>query len=386
MKLTKILTASLAGTLSTASWATDPQHIDLAGFEFTPTLNVGESYDSNYRGVSDNVRSSWVTSINPKFLLSAETRNTGYQLEYEIDDQNYHSDDNASHTDQHLRFRSIMEFNSRNRLRWNLGYHRVEETTDVRDPEDDENDKYNRSVAGAVYTYGTQTGLNQIDFGVNYESIRYRNSGDLNEDQDRDSTMFNTVWYHRLGGSTRSLVELRHTVNQYVLSESDRDSTDDAALFGATWDATAKTSGTVRLGAQRKNFDSSSRQDYTSPMWEVGVQWEPRTYSIVKLDTRRSFDEGEDGASTVEDTTTRLGWEHEWSAFISSELFYRYSERDYKATERKDDRTGYGLELTYSPLRWADVSLGYRHTENDSSVREKSYDRNIYQLSLSLSL
>ncbi len=386
MKLTKILTASLAGTLSTASWATDPQHIDLAGFEFTPTLDVGESYDSNYRGLSDNARSSWVTSINPKFLLSAETRNTGYQLEYEVNDQNYHSDDKASHTDQHLRFRSIMEFNSRNRLRWNLGYHRVEETTDVRDPEDDENDKYNRGVAGAVYTYGTQTGLNQIDFGVNYESIRYRNSGDLNEDQDRDSTMFNTVWYHRLGGSTRSLVELRHTVNQYVLSESDRDSTDDAALFGATWDATAKTSGTVRLGAQRKNFDSSSRQDYTSPMWEVGVQWEPRTYSIVKLDTRRSFDEGEDGASTVQDTTTRLGWEHEWSAFISSELFYRYSERDYKATNRTDDRTGYGLELTYSPLRWADVSLGYRHTENDSSVREKSYDRNIYQLSLSLSL
>ena len=196
----------------------------------------------------------------------------------------------------------------------------------------------------------------------------------------------NSVWYHRLGGSTRSLVELRHTVNQYVLSESDRDSTDDALLFGATWDATAKTSGTVRLGAQRKNFDSSSREDYTSPMWEVGVAWEPRTYSTVKLDTRRSFDEGEDGASTVQDTTTRLGWEHEWSAFISSELFYRYSERDYKATERQDDRTSYGLEMTYSPLRWADVSLGYRHTENDSSVREKSYDRNIYQLSLSLSL
>ena len=173
-----------------------------------------------------------MTSINPKFLLSAETRNTGYQLEYEFDDQNYHSDDKASHTDHHLRFRSIMEFDSRNRLRWNLGYHRVEETTDLADPDDNENDKYDRGVAGAVYTYGTQTGLNQIDFGVNYESIRYRNSGGLNDDQDRDSTTLNSVWYHRLGGSTRSLVELRHTVNQYVLSESDRDSTDDALLFG----------------------------------------------------------------------------------------------------------------------------------------------------------
>ena len=151
MKLTKILTASLAGTLSTASWATDPQHIDLAGFEFTPTLDVGESYDSNYRGLN-KARSSWVTSINPKFLLSAETRNTGYQLEYEFDDQNYHSDDKASHTDHHLRFRSIMEFDSRNRLRWNLGYHRVEETTDLADPDDNENDKYDRGVAGAVYT------------------------------------------------------------------------------------------------------------------------------------------------------------------------------------------------------------------------------------------
>lgn len=386
MKLSKILTASLAGTLSTASWATDPASIDLAGFEFTPTLDLTESYDDNYRGLRDGAGSSWVTSVNPKFLLSAETRNSGYQLEYEFDDQTYHSDDRASHTDHHLRFRSILEFNSRNRLRWNLGYHRIEETIDLADPDDNENDKYDRSVAGATYSYGTLSGLNQLDFGVNREGIRYRNSGDLNADEERDSTMFNTVWYHRLGGSTRSLVELRHTDHDYVRSGSNRDSTNDAALFGATWEATAKTSGTLRLGAERKNFDSNTREDYTSPMWEVGVAWEPRTYSVVKLNTRRAFDEGDDGASTVQDTTTRLSWEHEWSAFIRTDLDYRYSERDYKAIERQDDRTSYGLGVTYSPDRWVDVSLGYRHTENDSSVREKSYDRNIYQLSLSLSL
>ncbi|TBU86714.1 outer membrane beta-barrel protein [Phytopseudomonas dryadis] len=386
MRLTTILTASLAGTLSTASWATDPQSIDLAGFEFTPTLDLTESYDDNYRGLREGAKSSWITSINPSFLLSAEDRNSGYQLKYEFDNQTFHSDNDASHTNQHLTFKSAMAFTSRHRLDWNLGYHRIEETTDLADPDNEENDKYRRAVAGAVYSYGVQSGLNQLDFGANLESIRYHNSGNLNADEDRDSTTLNSVWYHRLGGSTRSLVELRHTDHDYRLSTSNRDSTNTAMLFGATWDATAKTSGTLRLGAERKNFDSSTREDYTSPMWEVGVAWEPRTYSVVKLNTRRAFDEGDDGASTVQDTTTRLSWEHEWTARISSDIYYRYSDRDYKAIEREDKRTGYGVGLTYSPDRWVDVSLGYRHTENDSSLREKTYDRNIYQLSLSLSL
>jgi hypothetical protein len=408
MNLSKILAASVAGSVSAGAWAVDPQSINIWGFDFTPTLTVSESYDDNIRAFHDNTTSSWITSINPKFLLSAEDRNSAYQLEYSLNRDIYHSDSDATNTDHHLVLRSIMEFTSRHRLAWNVQYHRVEDVADdyywmndspIEGDNDtqylvqaeEENDKYSRAMAGAVYTFGAREAMNQLDFGVNYEARRYYNGGGINDDREFDSTQFNTIWYHRLGARTRTLLEGRYTNYDYKLSSAARDSKNYALLGGLTWDATAKTTGTVKLGAERKNFDSSNRSDYTTPMWEVGLAYSPRTYSTFKLNTRRAFDEGDDGASTIETQTTALGWTHEWSPFIRTELEYRIGDRDYKGVnrdgiKRSDDLTGYGAGITWSPDRWVDVTLGYRHLDNDSNIREDSYKRNIYQLSMELSL
>lgn len=378
------LLTSLAGCLSASAWALEPQHIDLAGFEFTPTLKIQERYDDNFRGLDDDVQSSWITALQPRFLLSAEDRNSAYQLEYRLNDETFHSDSQASNTDHHLYLRSILEFSSRQRLRWDLEYHRQEDTVDTADAQ--ENDKYSRAIANALYSFGARSARNQLDFGANYEALRYHNSGNLNADKERDSLRLNGIWFHRLGGATRSLLELRHTEHDYKLASSPRSGTNRAALAGVTWEATAKTTGNVRVGLERKDFDSDASDDYTSPMWEVGLAWRPRTYSTFTLDTRRAFDEGDDGASTIAEQSARLGWEHHWSARIRSDLYYRYAEREYKGIERDDDRNTYGLSLVYSPRRWVDLTLGYRHQDNDSTLRSESYTRNIYTLGVALSL
>jgi hypothetical protein len=384
MKIPKVMAATFAGSMSFNAFATEPQSIDLAGFDFTPTLFVSESHDDNIRGRKHDEESSWITSINPTFLLGAETSKSAYQLKYELDDQNYHSDSQVSHTDHHLTLKSVLEFTARNRLRWDAGYHKVEETSD--DADIDENDKYTLKNVGVGYTYGAQTAQNQLDFGANYLERRYHNSGALNDDQEYDSTALVGTWYHRLGARTRVLGELRHATFDYLQHNSDRDSTDTAALAGATWNATAKTSGAARFGAERKNFDSSGVKDYTSPMWEVGVAYKPRTYSTFSLDARRAFDEGDDGATTVHDTTSTLAWKHEWTSRIATDLNYRYSDRKYEAVERTDKRSSYGVGVTYAMSRWLDIGLGYRHLKNDSSLDTEGYVRNIYMVSFDVSL
>jgi polysaccharide biosynthesis protein VpsM len=384
MKLSKLVTASLLGSVSAYSWAIEPQSIDLRGFQFTPTLLVYQAYDDNFRGFRDNAPSSWITGVEPSFLLSAETGTSAYELEYSFNTDYYWDDSDATNTDHHLTLRSVLEPTSRHRFNWNLQYHRIEDLIDTAIA--DENDKYSRAIAGAGYTFGARTARNQLQFGTSYEQRRYHNSGNINADQERDSLAFTGTWFHRVGPRTRSIVELRHTDHDYKQDFSDRDSTNVAALVGATWDATARTTGTVRLGGERKRFDSDQRQDFTSPMWEAGLTWSPRTYSVFSLNARRAFDEGEDGASTVQDRTTVLNWQHEWTARISTELEYQLSNRDYKATTREDDLTAYGIGVSYSLYRWADVTLGYRRSNNDSSLRDESYQRNVYLLSVNLSL
>lgn len=380
---------TLAGVLllfmSANSWAEiDPQDIRLGVFRFTPTLEVRESYDDNYRGLADNEQASWVTGINPKFLLGTGNRNSEYELEYSLNSDVFHSDSDASNTDHHLKLRSLLEFTSRHRVSWGLEYHRVEETADTEI--DTENDKYSQAIARGAYRFGAASARNQLEFGTHYEQRRYHNSGNLNAGEERDSLMFNSIWYHRLGGSTRALLEARHTDHDYKQDTERRDSTNVALLGGAIWDATAKTSGNVRIGAERKDFDSDTRKDFTSPMWEVGATWKPRTYSAFNLNTRRAFDEGDDGASTINDWTTQATWDHEWTSRIATELKYRYSEREYEGISRDDERTSYGAGVTYSPDRWIDVTLSYLRTENDSTLDVETYDRNIYLLSFELSL
>lgn len=398
MRKITLPSVSLLCLAATHSWAAnDPQSIRFDGFEFTPTLVVRESYDDNYRGLA-NKRGSWVTGVNPTFLLGTANRNSEYELEYSFNSDTFHSDSKASNTDHHLSLRSVLELSSRHRVSWGLAYHRVEETADTQlingdgeliteeDQLNTENDKYSSAIARAAYRFGATTALNQLEFGTHYERRRYHNSGDLNATEDRDSLMFNSIWFHRLGARTRSLLEVRHTDHDYKLSRALRDSTNIALLGGATWDASAKTSGTIKVGAERKDFDSNQREDFTSPMWELGVTYKPRTYSAFKINSRRAFDEGNDGASTINDWTTIGTWEHEWTSRVSTELLYRYSEREYKGIERDDERTGYGAGVTWSPDRWVDVTLSYLRTENDSNVAIRDYDRNVYLLRFDLSL
>jgi hypothetical protein len=384
MRTPTLTLALLAGTLSAHALAVEPRSMDIAGFDFTPTLLLGERYDDNLRGDNENELSSWVTTIEPSFQLTAEGRKSGHQLEYRMMSDIYHAESDATHTDHFLTLRSVLEFTSRHRLRAGLGHRRIEETTDT--TLEGVNDKYTLTDAELGYTFGAVTASNQIDLLSRYEQLRFQNSGGINVDQERDSTGLTGTWYHRLSPRTRALAELRYTDHEYTTDLFNRSSTDTAALVGGTWDATARTTGTLRVGAQQKDFDDSDRTDFTSPMWDIGLTWSPRTYSTFGVNARRAFDEGDDGASTVQDINTLFSWDHTWSPWITTELEYQILDREYEATLREDDRTAFGASVVYSYDRWVDFTLGYRRTNNDSTVSENDYKRNVYLLIVELSL
>ncbi|WP_218576085.1 outer membrane beta-barrel protein [Pseudomonas sp. SLFW] len=362
-----------------------PQSVELGGFDFTPTLKVSEFYDDNFRTLPDHEEASWITSVRPTFVLETQTRTSGYQLEYAVDSRTYQDHSAADHVDQALTARSVMELDARNRLNWELGYKRAEDTVQTAEPR--ENDKYTLKNGKVGYIYGARTAMNQLEVSAEYQELRYRNSGTLNDDKEHDTKTYIGTWYHRLGGQTRTLVELRHSDFDYVLSDSPRNSTGDAALVGVTRDITAKLSGSVRVGYERKNFDNNDVNDYSSPTWEANVEYKPRTYSTFSIKASKAFEEGDDGANTVHDTSTRLGWRHTWTPWVATDVHYRYADLEYLGVGGRDDKLNdYGASVIYSPTRWAEVSLGYQRWKNDSDLSDQTYTRNVYMLTVALSL
>lgn len=379
-----LLAAAVSGVVCANAWALDPQGIKLSdSATFTPTLKVAESYDDNFRAVENDEESSWITTIAPTFTLGAEGRKSAYQVSYTAVSDTFHSSHKDNNTDHHLTGDVGMEFDARNRLKLNAGYHDVEDTASL--DQQVENDMYNTKNVGGVYTFGAETARAQIDFGANYEELRYTNSDHLNADKERDATALRSTFYYRVAPKTKALLEGRYTDYNYVSNDL-RNSENTGLLAGVTWEATAKTTGTAKFGHEKKDFDDASVGEKSGGMWEVGATWEPRTYSRFGLNTRRGFDEGEDNASTIESQTTTLSWDHDWAERLTSNVSYTRSDRDYQDIDREDKIDTFGVGLTYAMRRWLDVGIGYKYSENDSDAINESYERNIYALTFNASL
>lgn len=365
-------------------WSAEPQkpvpaHIDVYGFDFTPTLKLSESYDDNFRELEHNAKSSMVTEIAPVFELKAEDRNSGTRLIYQPTRYIYQDESDASHTDQRLSLDSIMEFTDRHRLELDAEIRKYELTNST--AVDGINDKFRSDHAGGTYTYGARSASNQLQVGADYAQLRTQNSDGINSDKERNTTSLTSTWFHRIGSNTRSLLEYDHTRFDY-LSDNLRSSKSDALLAGAVWDFTAKTSGRVRVGFEHKNFDDNSVKDLNNPTWQVDLSYKPRTYSVFTFVARQALDEGDDGSDAVKATSTKLGWRHGWTSRISTFTEAGMGHYIYKGQNRTDDLHEFVVGADYQMRRWLDFSLSYRFRNDDSDAQDQSFVRHVYLLSV----
>lgn len=393
-----LLAVAVASGLSASAWAIEPQSIQVTdGVIFTPTLKVSEAHDSNIRATRDNRKSSWVTTIAPSFQLNADGRKSGYQLKYTASRDLFHSSRKDDNTDHYFNADAGFRFNSRNKLDLGAGYKRITDTASSSSAGKNNGiaDKYSSKNIGGTYTFGADSARMQIETALGYDELRYHGkSYKINRNKERDATALRGTFYYRVAPKTRVLLEGRYTDYDYV-SYGRRDAKNTALLTGVTWEATAKTSGFAKLGREKKKFDRSSfkgqpgYKDKSMGMWEVGATWQPRTYSTVSLSTRRAFDEGDDGSSTIKSQGYNLGWKHYWVDRLYTNTDAGYSKKKYQyddARKRDDKLKTYGLSVTYEMRRWLDIGLGYSRNKNTSDIRSEEYKRNIYALTINASL
>lgn len=376
--------ATLASVLVTVpAWALDPQAVDIQGLKFYPSLAVGQRYDDNYREFSRNAPSSRITVVEPRLRLVAEDRNSAYRLTYTGTRQDYHDDPDADHTDHRLLLEGILEFTARHRLTLEAGYDQLEDTASTAIP--GVNDEYSLRTYSATYRFGAETARNNLEFAANHKRLRFHDDSLANAREERDSTLAGITWFHRLGG-TRALLEARYETFDYVRPDSPLDSHNLSLLTGAVWEATGKTSGRIRAGYLRKEYEDDSRDGLESPMWEVGLDWKPRTYSQFSLTTRQAYDEGDDGADAIKHTRARFDWRHKWTSRLSSSLTLGAARLRYQGLDREDDLQSVGLTLSYQPRRWLEFALGYSYWDNDSTDDRERFKRNLYSLTATGSL
>lgn len=250
-------------------------------------------------------------------------------------------------------------------------------------------DEYINQGIGGVFSYGAPGAQGRIELDASAYSREYQNNRTLTDVADVDTNTYGGTFFWRIAPKTELLFQIQESDRDYQLGTSTLDSTERRYLVGAKWEATALTSGTFKVGRQKKDFDSSTRPDLSSASWDVGVRWSPLTYSSVDLNTSKATSESTSGiGDAILGTTYGLSWNHAWNSRFSSVIKGDWKKEEFKGTGggREDKTTSLGVKLTYQMQRWLKFGGEYTRTDRDSNLNASDYKKNLWMFTVGATL
>lgn len=366
-----------------------------SGIEFTPSLNMDFQHDDNVTMAETDEIDSPVAVINPNFLLSADNGVSAYNLNYSLVRGEYFESEEDNYTDHFLSGGAGWEFNDRNKLELKGS------VTDGHEPRGtgfsqgsgnniSEPDRFKRNDINGKYTFGAESAKGQLSLLLGTDDKDYE-GGLRTAGRDRGTDYGTLAFKYNSGSRTKLLAEIdrRDIGYDYVADGADTlDSSEMRYQVGVTWEGTAKTTGTVKVGGRTKEFESAAREDFSGPSWEVGVRWTPKEYSAFDLNTARRSNETDGVGDFIDTTSYTFGWSHEWADRLTSQATYDYSINDYQGegVDREDDVSSFGLQLNYQMRRWLAFKAGVNLSDKDSNVAGFAYEKNVTFVGLQASL
>ncbi|MDF3125690.1 outer membrane beta-barrel protein [Rheinheimera sp. 1928-s] len=379
---------------SSQVFAVEPQSIQTgSGFDITPLLTTGLKFDDNITSSSANEIDSWILTAVPSVKAVLDDGVTKTEFSAALFNGTYldSSDDNFTDTMLGALFDTQLseqgKFNAKADFVW--GHEdRGTGITEGLSNSQDEPTRFNNQTVSGYYEYGAQAAPARVRFGAKYFNKEYMNQREVTQFRDYDSVLGGVNFYYDTLSGTTAVLEtsIEDTSYDFVDPTAPRDSKDSNVKVGAEWQISALTSGEAKIGYQKKDFDDSAREDFSGVSWIVNATWSPLTYSNINVGTGRKAKDPLQGGDYIKETTYVVGWSHNWTDAMQTNLSYNRMEEDYVGISRKDENDSYTASVKYAFRRFVDVTLFTTVTDKTSSVQGIEFDRNITGLSFDFSL
>lgn len=390
-----ILATVIAGTIFNMAYAIEPAGINMEnGVTVTPIINMGTKIDDNIFSKATDEKSSAIVTIAPSVNFLLNDGINQHSLDVGITSGTYLSSSDDNFLDGFLSFNSHLEPSSQSRFDFALDANWVTEPrgTGITEGLGDnvtEPLTYADQTFAAGYEYGALSTPARIAFEVKYYNKGYTNFSDTTQYRDFDSVKLGSTFYYNTHAATDVFVEVNQDAIEYdntKANEVTRNSDDYRALAGIKWEATALTSGTAKLGYQKKDFESASRANFSGLSWEAGVIWQPLSYTIIAFDTSRAARDPNVEGDYINESQYSLNWTHNWNEKISSTLGTSFTDEDYSGVSRTDETTTYSASVNYSLTRWIDMSAFIDVTDKDSTRDGILFDKNVIGMNFTVSM
>lgn len=374
-----------------------------SGVEVVPGLISNLYYDDNVIRDRNATISSMVATLAPSIKATINDGANSYSFATALKAGNYFDSSNDNYLDGYLETEAKLSPSSAHnfKVRANASWLHEDRGTGVTEGRGNllgDVTKFHTETVAGDYEYGRPGATGKLRANARYYSRTYDNFRTLTQYRDFDSNEIGAGFVYQTASVFKLVAEAKTADIEYKVTDlsGSRDNQDSNFKLGAEWELTAMTTGAVKVGYQKKDFDLAARENFSGVAWEAIVQWQPLTYSGFDFSTGRrakDVDALNINADFIEESTYAVGWKHQWSSFFDSKLAYQYQTEDYNllptattAVAREDKIKILTAELNYKPLRWLTVT-GYVNAEDRTSTAGIiEYDRNVYGLSFKMTL
>ena len=389
-------------TASSAEGLLGVRSMEMGPGKLYPELTLITSYDDNLTSSAFSEIETFGLLVSPHLTYEIKNSKNRYLFEGELTSMTYE----GSGQDDYLNNRFQLGYEYTPTKRTFAGIRgEYFKSHDARGTEQTEGvgelarspDRWHHFLVEGNGSYGSQKSKGRAELDIGYISKDYDNHRERTFARDRDDTYANARFYYRVMPKTSVVLEGRFTNINYDQdpvkvprasvdsSSSSLDSNMYEALIGVTWKSTYKSTGFAKFGYINKDFDSSNRKDSDGFNWNVGIEWQPKTFSRFNFSTSRSYNETDGFGDYTESDTIAASWNHQWhklSPKLGTTVDVSYTENTFPGSDsgREDDLFSVGVAINYKMQRWLKMGGGYRYDDRDSSLNLFSYDSNHFEL------
>jgi len=366
--------------------AIEPNVFTWGNIDLAPTLRSEITFDDNIYRQGSNEVDSVVGTITPSVVAGYTDEVNSYQLELEGTRGLYSATSEDDYTAWSLAADAHVEVTQRHLLDFNFAYE------DAIQPRGsgfsqfgflpDEPDEFTAQDTGVTYQFGANDSLARLVLEVNHRDREFTNNSRFIVGRDYQRTGWRGSFLYNVLPRTDILFEVRGADFDYddnfqsgAQQFAQLDSEEVYVFIGATWEATARTTGSVRIGRADKDFKSPQRRDIDEPSYEIGLQYAPLTYSIFGFSANQNFEEGIGIGSALKRRSVQLDWRHEWSERLFSEVTVSVQDDDYVGSTLTDSFDRYSASINYAFQRWLDIRVGFQVENRDSNAAQFNADR-----------
>ena len=396
MKAWKLSPLAVA-LISVNSYAVEPQGIALgSGVSFLPAVDLSVESNSNIYSTREDEVSDIISRIAPSFALQGDFGKTNASATYSAEQGFYGEDKNDDYLDQRFDADVSYEINARQEVGASASYNDAHDARGAGTVQGSAApavvpDEYEEVTGGLNYIYGADSATGNIEVFADSYQKRYSNNKALTQDRDHNKVNFGAILSLTASPDSEVILEARQiniTYSENTATAQAREGYEQRLFVGMRWDMTGATSGEVKLGRSARFFDEKTIGSNTRVAWEANLTWQPLTYSTVVFSSSQSSNETNDAGSYIANTFTSVNWDHEFSTYYSAGINASISSDSYvdDAAGREDDLVSYGLNGTYSPTNWIDVTLDISQSEKTSNINDFEFESQVAVLGLTLAI